>query len=104
MKYFKCILLFCLFGCATNKVVDIAPPNIFTKLSSAEPQVISIPVKPIKMIWPDDNDVNAWVVVEADSPSNLFQFYAITTHNFVLLYPTNGNRFYNYCRSQDYIP
>lgn len=107
MKLLSFILILCC-GCAATSAPNVETPPIFAvKSSSAQAAIIQKPM-PQKLRIPWSNDPwlqsGSWVVVESDKPQGPFTFLAQTTHNWIDIPMTNQNRFFNYCRAEDYDP
>lgn len=106
MKTLALILSVMMVGCATVSTHPLVPtpPIVALKQSSANIVIAPPQLVPMTMFWPDENDVNMWVVVESVSPYAPFVPYAVTSRPFVIIPKTNNQDFFNYCRAQDYNP
>lgn len=82
--------------------------------STSKPRLISkqlqanITPKPttFHIPWPNDPwlQSGSWIVVESPEPQGPYVFYAQTTHDWIDVPMTNSQRFFNYCRAEDYNP
>lgn len=102
MKY----LLFILFcGYASVPVNQPTTPVLVKKQLSAQSVIVPKP-KPATFHIPWSNDPwlqsGSWVVTESSTPQGPFVFYGQTTHNWIDIPMTNSQRFFNYCRAEDY--
>lgn len=99
------VLLFC--GCSSVKpvVVQETPQALFHKQLS-ENLVVPDVQQTITMSWPDDPwlQSGSWIIVESDVPYGPFTYYAQTTQPWLIIPITNSQRFFNYCRAEDYNP